>query len=90
MFASDRIWSRRRVRRGMAAAAVLCSLGLGAFGLHRVWAAEPAAAKAGDPSVAAVWRTRTILADPEHGSNRRGTVGYAMVAPDARTTQIEL
>jgi homoserine O-acetyltransferase/O-succinyltransferase len=42
----------------------------------------------GDPSVAAVWRTRTIRPDPEHGSNRRGTVGYAMVTPDARTTQL--
>jgi homoserine O-acetyltransferase len=43
---------------------------------------------AGDPSVAAVWRTRAIPADPEHGSNLRGTVGYAMVTPDARTTQL--
>ena len=42
----------------------------------------------GDPSVAAVWRTRTIPADPEHGSNLRGTIGYAMVTPDARTTQL--
>src|SRR5438552_2461700 len=70
MFASDRIWSRRRVRRGMAAAAVLCSLGLGAFGLHRVWAAEPAAAKAGDPksiSSAAVSERTAALADLENG-----------------------
>jgi homoserine O-acetyltransferase len=43
---------------------------------------------AGDPSVAAVWRTRAIPADPEHGSNLRGTIGYAMVTPDARTTQL--
>jgi homoserine O-acetyltransferase len=43
---------------------------------------------AGDPSVAAVWRARTIPADPEHGSNLRGTVGFAMVTPDARTTQL--
>ncbi len=42
----------------------------------------------GDPSVAAAWRNRTIPADPEHGSNLRGTVGYAMVTPDARTTQL--
>jgi homoserine O-acetyltransferase len=43
---------------------------------------------AGDPSVAAVWRDRTIPSDPEQGSNLRGTVGYAMVSPDARTTQL--
>jgi homoserine O-acetyltransferase len=43
---------------------------------------------AGDPSVAAAWRARTIPADPEHGSNLRGTIGYAMVTPDARTTQL--
>jgi homoserine O-acetyltransferase len=43
---------------------------------------------AGDPSVAAVWRTRTIPTDPEHGSNVRGTIGYAMVTPNARTTQL--
>lgn len=43
---------------------------------------------AGDPSVASVWRNRAIPADPEHGSNVRGTVGFAMVTPDARTTQL--
>jgi len=34
------------------------------------------------------WRTRAIPADPEHGSNLRGTVGFAMVTADARTTQL--
>jgi cyclophilin family peptidyl-prolyl cis-trans isomerase len=43
---------------------------------------------AGDPAIAAVWRNRTIEPDPEHGSNTRGTIGFAMVTPDARTTQL--
>jgi peptidyl-prolyl cis-trans isomerase A (cyclophilin A) len=43
---------------------------------------------AGDPAVAAVWRNRTIPPDPGHGSNARKTVGFAMVTPDARTTQL--
>jgi peptidyl-prolyl cis-trans isomerase A (cyclophilin A) len=43
---------------------------------------------AGEPKVAAAWRNRTIPADPEHGANTRGTVAFAMVAPDARTTQV--
>ncbi len=42
----------------------------------------------GDPAVAAVWRDRRIPADPERGSNTRGTVGFAMITPDARTTQL--
>lgn len=43
---------------------------------------------AGDPKVAARWRNRKIPADPEHGANTRGTVAFAMVTPDARTTQV--
>ncbi len=43
---------------------------------------------AGDPAVSRVWRARTIAADAEHGSNTRGTVAFAMVTPEARTTQI--
>jgi peptidyl-prolyl cis-trans isomerase A (cyclophilin A) len=43
---------------------------------------------AGDPKVATAWRRRTIATDPEHGNNTRGTVGFAMITPDARTTQI--
>jgi cyclophilin family peptidyl-prolyl cis-trans isomerase len=43
---------------------------------------------AGDPKVAAAWRKRNVPADPEHGPNTRGTVGFAMVTPDARTTQV--
>jgi len=43
---------------------------------------------AGDPKLAAAWRNRNAPLDPEHGSNTRGTVGFAMVTPDARTTQV--
>jgi peptidyl-prolyl cis-trans isomerase A (cyclophilin A) len=43
---------------------------------------------AGEPKVSAAWRHRNVPADPEHGSNTRGTVGFAMVTPDARTTQV--
>jgi cyclophilin family peptidyl-prolyl cis-trans isomerase len=43
---------------------------------------------AGDPKLAAAWRNRHVPADPEHGSNTHGTVGFAMVTPDARTTQV--
>lgn len=42
----------------------------------------------GDPALASDWRNRTMPPDPEHGSNTRGTIGYAMVTPDARTTQL--
>ena len=43
---------------------------------------------AGDPQVAAVWRTQTISDDPVRQSNTRGTFAFAMTGPGARTTQI--
>lgn len=43
---------------------------------------------AGDPAVAAVWRSQTIRDDPARQSNTRGSVSYAMTGPDARTTQL--
>jgi cyclophilin family peptidyl-prolyl cis-trans isomerase len=43
---------------------------------------------AGDPQVAAVWRTQTIPDDPVLQSNTRGTFAFAMTGPGARTTQI--
>ncbi len=42
----------------------------------------------GDPRLAARWRDATIPADPERSSNVRGSFAFAMVTPDARTTQI--
>lgn len=42
----------------------------------------------GDPAIAAVWRNATIPADPPRSHNVRGTIGYAMITPDARTTQL--
>ncbi len=43
---------------------------------------------AGDPSVAAVWRSESFADDPASQHNVRGTVAYAMTGPNARTTQI--
>ena len=43
---------------------------------------------AGDPAVAAVWRSQTIPDDPPRQSNTRGTVSYAMTGADTRTTQL--
>lgn len=43
---------------------------------------------AGDPAIAQVWRDSKIAADPERGSSVRGAFAFAMVTPDARTTQI--
>ncbi|HWZ45910.1 MAG TPA: peptidylprolyl isomerase [Candidatus Saccharimonadales bacterium] len=43
---------------------------------------------AGDPKVAAVWRSRTIPDDPVKQSNTRGFLGFAMTGPDTRSTQI--
>lgn len=42
----------------------------------------------GDPQVATRWMQETIADDPVRESNTRGTVGYAMTGPDARTTQL--
>ncbi len=43
---------------------------------------------AGDPEVAALWGNRSIPDDPVTHSNVRGTFGFAMTGPGARTTQI--
>jgi cyclophilin family peptidyl-prolyl cis-trans isomerase len=42
----------------------------------------------GDPKLAQLWRNQNILADPEKIGSDRGNFGFAMAAPDARTTQI--
>lgn len=42
----------------------------------------------GDPSIAGVWRERSIEDDPVRETNVRGTFAYAMTGPDTRTTQI--
>jgi homoserine O-acetyltransferase len=46
------------------------------FGLH------------GDPAVTRVWKERYIPDDRTGGSNLRGTIAFAMVTPDKRTTQV--
>jgi homoserine O-acetyltransferase len=43
---------------------------------------------AGDPTLAAVWRSESMPDDPVRQSNTRGFVAYAMTGPDARTTQV--
>lgn len=43
---------------------------------------------AGDPAVAAAWRTRTIPDDPPRHSNLRGTVAFAFAVRNGRTTQV--
>src|SRR4051812_5558310 len=43
---------------------------------------------AGDPKLAALWRDAKLPADPERASNARGSFAFAMITPDARTTQI--
>jgi cyclophilin family peptidyl-prolyl cis-trans isomerase len=43
---------------------------------------------AGNPAVSRVWRDQHISSDPEKASNERGAFGFAMITPDARTTQI--
>lgn len=43
---------------------------------------------AGDPAVAAVWRSETIPDDSARRSNTRGLVSYAMTGPNTRTTQL--
>jgi peptidyl-prolyl cis-trans isomerase A (cyclophilin A) len=43
---------------------------------------------AGDPKVAAAWRSRNILDDPVKQSNTRGMVSFATAGPNTRTTQV--
>jgi homoserine O-acetyltransferase len=43
---------------------------------------------AGDPRIASLWRDVRIPPDPERAHNLRGSFAFAMVTPDARTTQI--
>lgn len=42
----------------------------------------------GDPKIAQLWRTRTILDDPRVESNVRGTMAFAFKDPNGRTTQV--
>ena len=42
----------------------------------------------GDPTIAQVWRSRTIPDDPRVLSNVRGTVAFAFKDPHGRTTQV--
>jgi homoserine O-acetyltransferase/O-succinyltransferase len=46
------------------------------FGLH------------GDPAVNRIWKERYIPDDRTQGSNLRGTIAFAMVTPDKRSTQV--
>jgi cyclophilin family peptidyl-prolyl cis-trans isomerase len=43
---------------------------------------------AGNPAIAALWRTPTLPDDPVRESNTRGRFAFAMTGPNARTTQI--
>lgn len=42
----------------------------------------------GDPKKSATWREANIADDPVKGSNKKGTLTYAMRGPDTRTTQL--
>jgi peptidyl-prolyl cis-trans isomerase A (cyclophilin A) len=42
----------------------------------------------GDPKVSAKWREASIPDEPVKGSNKRGTITYAMGGPNTRTTQL--
>jgi cyclophilin family peptidyl-prolyl cis-trans isomerase len=42
----------------------------------------------GDPAVTRIWQDRTFPDDPEREKNLRGTVAFAMKAPDDRRTQL--
>lgn len=44
--------------------------------------------ESGDPRIAKVWDTRTILDDPVKQSNTRGMVTFATAGPNTRTTQL--
>ena len=42
----------------------------------------------GDPQIAQVWRTRTLVDEPRVESNTRGAVAFAFKEPNGRTTQV--
>ena len=42
----------------------------------------------GDPAIAMLWQNRAFPDDPVRHSNVRGTIGFAMTGPNARTTQL--
>ena len=42
----------------------------------------------GDPAIATLWQKRAFPDDPVRHSNVRGTIGFAMTGPNARTTQL--
>jgi cyclophilin family peptidyl-prolyl cis-trans isomerase len=42
----------------------------------------------GDPAIATLWQNRAFPDDPVRHSNVRGTIGFAMTGPNARTTQL--
>jgi peptidyl-prolyl cis-trans isomerase A (cyclophilin A) len=42
----------------------------------------------GDPTIARLWRDRTIPDDPRRHSNVRGTVTFAFAVPNGRATQV--
>jgi homoserine O-acetyltransferase/O-succinyltransferase len=42
----------------------------------------------GDPRTAAIWTMRSFPDDSVRASNVRGTIGFAMTGPNARTTQL--
>ena len=43
---------------------------------------------AGDPAINAIWARRSFPDDAVHEANVRGTIGFAMTGPNARTTQL--
>lgn len=42
----------------------------------------------GNPTIAKIWRERTIPDDPRVLSNGRGTIAFAFAVPNGRTTQV--
>jgi homoserine O-acetyltransferase len=42
----------------------------------------------GDPALSRIWSARVFPDDSVRASNVRGTIGFAMTGPDARTTQL--
>lgn len=42
----------------------------------------------GDPATAAKWREDNLKDEPVVGTNKRGTISFAMAGPNTRTTQL--